>query len=263
MFCAILTLFPEACKAYLDESILGIAQRKGLLQVHLVNFRDFATDRHRTADDRPFGGGPGMVLKPEPIFEAIEDTERRFGPFHKILLCPRGTPLTQRRVRELAGLPRLLLLCGRYEGFDERIRMGLAWEEVSLGDFVLAGGELPALAVVEAVSRLLPGVLGCADSAQQESFEGELVDYPQFTRPREFRGMAVPEVLVSGDHQAVAAWRHQQAERLTHDRLRQQQQTKPRAGEAAAARHDDLDVERTRHGHDAPDRARAHEAEHP
>ena len=223
MFCAILTLFPEVCKAYLDESILGIAQRKGQLQVELINIRDFTTDRHRSADDRPFGGGPGMVLKPEPIFDAVEETERKYGSLHKILLCPRGKPLTQRRVEKLAEVPRILLLCGRYEGFDERIREGMEWEEISLGDYVLSGGELAALVVLEASARLIPGVLGCEQSAVQESFTTELLDYPQYTRPRTYRGMDVPDVLLSGDHEAIAAWRRDRAERLTQDRREQRE----------------------------------------
>jgi len=219
MFCAILTLFPDACRAYLEESILGIAQRKGQLRVELINIRDYTTDRHRTADDRPFGGGPGMVLKPEPIFDAVEDTERKYGSFHKILLCPRGTPLTQRRVKRLSEEPKLLLLCGRYEGFDERIRLGLEWDEISIGDYVLAGGELAALIVVEASARLIPGVLGCDQSAERESFASDLLlDYPQYTRPREYRGVAVPDVLLSGDHEAIEAWRQEQAQKLTRDR---------------------------------------------
>jgi tRNA (guanine37-N1)-methyltransferase len=160
-----------------------------------------------------------MVMKPEPIFSAIESAEQAHGPFHKILLCPRGRTFDQQKARELSHKDRLLLLCGRYEGFDERIRDGFAWEEVSLGDFVLAGGELPALSVLEAAVRLIPGVLGCAESAEFESFEGELLDYPQYTRPRAFRGMAVPEVLLSGDHKAVARWRSEQARMLT-DRKR-------------------------------------------
>jgi tRNA (guanine37-N1)-methyltransferase len=215
MFCAILTLFPGAIQPYLDESILGIARASGRLQVELINFRDFAHDVHRKVDDRPFGGGPGMVLKPEPIFEAVEATERRFGPCHKILLCPRGPTLTQARARDLSRHERLLLLCGRYEGFDERIRLGFAWEELSIGEYVLAGGELPALVVLEAAARLLPGVLGCAQSSELESFENGLLDYPQYTRPREYRGLTVPEILVSGDHGEVARWRHEQAALLT------------------------------------------------
>ncbi len=161
-----------------------------------------------------------MVLKPEPIFSAIEHVEQADGPFRKILLCPRGRTFDQARARELSREQRLMFLCGRYEGFDERIRDGLArseggYEEISVGDFVLAGGELPALAVLEAAVRLIPGVLGCAESAQLESFEGEWLDYPQYTRPREFRGMGVPEVLFSGDHAEVARWREEQARALT------------------------------------------------
>jgi len=215
MLCAILTLFPEAIRPYLAESILGIAHEKGKLRTELINFRDYATDPHRTVDDRPFGGGPGMVLKPEPIFDAVEAAERKHGPFHKILLCPRGATFTQSMARALAREERLLFLCGRYEGFDERIRLGMTWDEISIGDYVLAGGELPALVILEAVARLLPGVLGCEDSPVLESFESGLLDYPQYTRPRSFRGMDVPEVLISGNHQAVAAWRAAEAERLT------------------------------------------------
>ena len=215
MRCVILTLFPEAIRPYLDESILGIAQAQGKLRVDTVDFRNYACDPHRTVDDRPFGGGPGMVLKPEPIFDAVQDVERTHGEFHKILLCPRGRTFDQRRARELSRCERLLFLCGRYEGYDERIRENHTWEEISLGDFVLAGGELGALVVLEAAVRLIPGVLGCADSAVLESFEGDLLDYPQYTRPREFRGMTVPDVLLSGDHAAVARWREQQARLLT------------------------------------------------
>lgn len=215
MRCAILTLFPEAIRPYLDESILGIAQAQGHLRVDLVDFRNWTLDPHRTVDDRPFGGGPGMVLKPEPIFAAVEDLERAHGEFHKVLLCPRGRTFDQPKARELSRRERLLFLCGRYEGYDERIRQGFAWEELSLGDFVLAGGELAALAMLEAAVRLIPGVLGCAQSAALESFEGEWLDHPQYTRPRVFRGMAVPDVLMSGDHAAIAAWRHEQARILT------------------------------------------------
>jgi tRNA (guanine37-N1)-methyltransferase len=218
--CAILTLFPEAIRPYLDESILGIAQSQGKLRLDLVDFRNNALDRHRTVDDRPFGGGPGMVLKPEPIFATIDDVEQAHGPFHKILLCPRGRTFDQARARELSRMERVMFLCGRYEGYDERIRDGLAssaggYEEISLGNFVLAGGELPAMTVLEAAVRLIPGVLGCAESAQLESFETEWLDYPQYTRPREFRGMVVPDVLLSGDHAKVARWRQEQAELLT------------------------------------------------
>ncbi len=215
ILCAILTLFPDAVKPYLDESILGIAQEQGKLQVELINFRNFTTDRHRTVDDRPFGGGPGMVMKPEPIFDAVEATEQQLGELHKVLLCPRGRRFSQAKARELSRRERILFLCGRYEGYDERIRDGFEWDEISIGDFVLAGGELAALCVLESAVRLIPGVLGCAESAELESFEGDLLDYPQYTRPREFRGMGVPDVLLSGDHQAVARWREAEAERLT------------------------------------------------
>lgn len=234
MHCAILTLFPAAIRPYLDESILGIAQAQGKLRVDLVDFRNDTLDPHRTVDDRPFGGGPGMVLKPEPIFSAIESVEQVHGPFHKILLCPRGRTFDQARARELSRMERLLFLCGRYEGFDERIRTGFEFEEISLGDFVLAGGELPALCVLEAAVRLIPGVLGCAESAVLESFEGEWLDYPQYTRPREFRGQVVPDVLLSGDHKAVARWRHEQARRLTAHKLTAGKPAagKPNAGSA-------------------------------
>ncbi len=160
-----------------------------------------------------------MVLKPEPIFAAVEDQERAHGTFHKVLLCPRGRTFDQRKARELSRMDRVLFLCGRYEGYDERIRQGFAWEEISLGDFVLAGGELAALVMLEAAVRLIPGVLGCAESAVLESFETELLDYPTWTRPREFRGMAVPDILTSGDHAAVARWRTEQARILTHKKL--------------------------------------------
>jgi len=164
-----------------------------------------------------------MVLKPEPIFAAVEDLERAHGSFHKVLLCPRGRTFDQPKARELSRRERVMFLCGRYEGYDERIRRGFTWEEISLGDFVLAGGELAALVVLEAAVRLIPGVLGCAESAALESFEGEWLDYPQYTRPREFRGMAIPDVLVSGDHAAVARWRLEQSKLLTAHKVERSQ----------------------------------------
>lgn len=212
----LLTLFPEALEAYLQASILGRAQRAGLLRVHLLDFRRFATDRHQQVDDRPYGGGPGMVLKPEPIFAAVEWVETQFGPARRILLTPDGTPFTQAAARAYAQEERLLLLCGRYEGFDERIRLGMQWDEISLGDFVLCGGELPALCILEAAARLLPGALGDEDSAVSESFQNpRLLDHPHYTRPPDFRGMTVPEVLRSGDHPQVARWRAEMAQRRT------------------------------------------------
>lgn len=235
MLCAILTLFPGAVRPYLEESILGIAQEKGKLQIELVNFRDHSDDRHRKVDERPFGGGPGMVLTPQPIFDAVEDMERRHGPFHKILLCPRGATFTQEKARALSHEERLLFLCGRYEGFDERIRAGFDWDEISIGDYVLAGGELAAMVVLEAATRLIPGVLGCAESAELESFEEGLFDYPQYTRPRVFRGMAAPDVLLSGDHGAVERWRTQQSVRLTEE-LKNNKQRDPGAPDAERER---------------------------
>ena len=208
----LLTLFPEAVQGYLDSSILGRAQTAGHLKVHLVDFRQFSKDKHRTVDDRPFGGGPGMVLKSEPIFEAVEWVESTHGPCQRILLTPDGQPFRQANAVALSQEARLLLLCGRYEGFDERIRLGMKWQEISIGDYVLSGGELPALAVIEATARLIPGVLGHDQSAQEDSFTNpQQLDHPHYTRPAEFRGMKTPDILLSGDHQAVAAWRHQQA----------------------------------------------------
>lgn len=219
MFFAILTLFPEAIEPYLRASILGIAQAKGLARITTVDFRDFTRDRHRTVDDRPFGGGPGMVLKPEPILDCVEWLERRHGTFHKILLTPAGTPFRQQKAHRLLGQERVLLCCGRYEGFDERIRDVLEWDEISMGDFVLAGGELPALAVTEAIVRLLPGVLGDERSAREESFQGGGgLDHPHYTRPRVFRGRPVPDVLMRGDHAEIAAWRRRKAAERTEAR---------------------------------------------
>ncbi len=211
MHIVILTLFPEALETYLRSSILGNAQEKGRVTIRLVDFRDFTRDRHRTVDDRPFGGGPGMVLKPEPIFDCVEWLEREHGAFRKILLTPDGKPFDQRAARALADAERLLLLCGRYEGFDERVREAFDWEEISIGDFVLSGGELPALCVAEAVVRLVPGVLGDEESASRESFEHGTLDHPHYTRPRVWRERSVPDVLVRGDHREIERWRAQQA----------------------------------------------------
>lgn len=219
MLFAILTLFPEAVEPYLSSSILGIAQEKGLVKIRTVDFRDFTRDRHRTVDDRPYGGGPGMVLKAEPIFDCIEWLERRHGSFHRILLTPVGAPFRQERAHTLLKKERVLLLCGRYEGFDERIRTEMEWDEISLGDFVLAGGELPALAVTEAIVRLVPGVLGDDQSAVQESFQGGGgLDHPHYTRPRLWRGRPVPEVLLGGDHGEIARWRAARARERTRQR---------------------------------------------
>lgn len=218
MLFAILTLFPEAIEPYLGSSILRVAREKGKTRYLPVDFRDFTRDRHRTVDDRPFGGGPGMVLKPGPILECIEWLERAHGPFRKVLLCPEGVPFAQAKARELAQEERILLFCGRYEGFDERIRAELKWDEISIGDFVLSGGELPALCIVEAITRLLPGVLGDAESAEQDSFGASRLDHPHYTRPRVWRGQGVPDVLCSGDHAAIRAWREHAARERTRAR---------------------------------------------
>lgn len=215
----LLTLFPEAVESYLTASILGRAQKLGLLQVHLHDFRRFAADKHHHVDDRPYGGGPGMVLKPEPIFHAVEWVEETFGECRKILLTPSGTPFRQTTALAYAKEERLLLLCGRYEGFDERIRTGIEWSEISLGDFVLCGGEIGALAIIEASARLIPGVLGHDESAVLESFTNPLLlDHPHYTRPEVFRGMEVPKILLSGHHAQVERWRQDQAIERTHVR---------------------------------------------
>ena len=209
----VLTLFPAMFAGPLDESIVGRARERGLLDLRIVNLRQFTHDKHQTVDDRPFGGGPGMLLKPEPLFEAVEalaDESTRV-----ILLVPGGRQLTQRIVQELAECERLLLVCGSYEGFDERVREQLADDEISIGDYVLTNGALPAMVVIDAVSRLIPGALGDDESSKEESFSRGLLEYPQYTRPAEFRGMKVPEVLLSGHHEEIAKWRRDQALRKT------------------------------------------------
>jgi tRNA (guanine37-N1)-methyltransferase len=211
----ILTLFPPVVQAGLDESILRIAREKGLLDVRVHDPRDFTSDRHRTADDRPYGGGPGMVLKPEPLVLCAEKVREERGPGRFVVLTPAGRRFTQEVAKEYAREDHLVLLCGRYEGIDQRVVEVLGAEELSLGDFVLSGGEVAALAVVEAVTRLLPGVLGDATSATEESFEDGLLEYPQYTRPPEFRGRKVPEVLLSGDHERIRAWRRARSEERT------------------------------------------------
>jgi tRNA (guanine37-N1)-methyltransferase len=211
----VITLFPEAFRSVLEASILGRALREGRVEVVLTNLRDFASDERGTVDDKPFGGGPGMVLLCEPVFRAVEAVrglDARSGRL--VLLTPQGERLTQGRVRQMADEERLILLCGHYEGFDERVR-SLADLELSIGDYVLTGGELPALVVIDAVVRLLPGALGAEDGTREESFESGLLEYPQYTRPREFRGMAVPEVLLSGHHAEIARWRAEEARRRT------------------------------------------------
>ncbi|QDV06641.1 tRNA (guanine-N(1)-)-methyltransferase [Planctomycetes bacterium Poly30] len=227
MLFSILTLFPDAVESYLDVGVLGIARARGLVQTRVVDFRDFTRDRHRTVDDRPFGGGPGMVLKPEPIVEAVEWLEGRYGPHRRIALTPDGVTFDQSHAEALAAPaltgssgdtdPRpVLLLCGRYEGFDDRALTLLDFERLSIGNFVLAGGELGALVVIEAAARLVPGVLGDDRSAVEDSYSnGGGLDHPHFTRPRVFRGIGVPDVLLSGDHAGIDAWRRAQSEART------------------------------------------------
>lgn len=212
----VLTLFPAMFAGPLDESIVKRAREAGLLDLRIHNLRDYAHDRHRTVDDRPFGGGPGMLLKPKPIFEAVESLARENT--HTILLSPAGRTFNQAIAGELAQKEHLLLVSGHYEGFDERIREQLANEELSIGDFVLTNGALPVMAVIDAVTRLLPGALGDEASAQEESFSHGLLEYPQYTRPAEFRGMKVPEVLLSGNHAEIAKWRAEQARLRTQER---------------------------------------------
>jgi tRNA (guanine37-N1)-methyltransferase len=216
----VLTLFPDIFQGYLTQSILKLALERGLVEIHLWNIRDWAEGKHKSVDDRPFGGGPGMVIMPGPVYAAVEDVRQK-APDHGqlILLTPAGQRLTQERVKELAGAGRLLLLCGRYEGFDERIRQGLRPREISIGDFVCNGGEVPAMVLIDAVIRYVPGVLGDVASVDDESHNqpGRL-EYPQYTRPRVFRDMTVPEILLSGDHQAVARWRQEQSEARSRQR---------------------------------------------
>jgi tRNA (guanine37-N1)-methyltransferase len=210
----VLTLFPAIFQGYFSQSILKLALDAGLVEINLWNMRDWAKGKHKSMDDRPYGGGPGMVIRPEPVFDAIEAVRQQAAePGELILLTPGGQRLTQAVVQELAAHKRILLLCGRYEGFDERIRLRLKPRELSIGDFICNGGEVPAMVVIDAVIRYVPGVLGDENSVTEESHSvpGRL-EYPQYTRPRVFRDMAVPEVLLSGDHKAIARWRREQSE---------------------------------------------------
>ncbi|MEX2237507.1 MAG: tRNA (guanosine(37)-N1)-methyltransferase TrmD [Dehalococcoidia bacterium] len=215
----VLTLFPGIFRGPLDESILKRARDAGIIDIQLHDIRQWATDKHRTVDGYPYGGGAGMVMKPEPIFAAVEAVQALAEPPGRvILLTPQGRVLRQAIAAELAGEPRLLLLCGRYEGVDERVREHLVDDEISIGDYVLGGGELPALVVIETVARLVPGVLGSEGSLEHESHTGGLLEYPQYTRPPEFRGWTVPDVLLSGHHGEVQKWRDQQRVERTRKR---------------------------------------------
>jgi len=215
----ILTLFPEMFDAVLGTSIPKRAAEKGLVSYHLTNIRDFATDAHKSVDDKSFGGGPGMVMLCQSVFDAVESVERQdYAKSVRILLTPQGRLFDQSVAEELAAMDRLLLIAGHYEGFDDRIVQGLKPMELSIGDYVLSGGELAAMVVVDAVVRLLPGALGAEDGAADESFADGLLEYPQYTRPREFRGMTVPEVLLGGNHAEIAKWRLEQRKQRTKQR---------------------------------------------
>jgi len=227
----ILTLFPEMFQTPLNHGIFKRATEKGVVVIEIVNFRDFAKDKHRKVDDYPYGGGAGMILKPEPIFSALEDVE----PGYVVYLSPQGKILNQNKVEELAQKSHLILLCGHYEGVDERVRTALVDEEISIGDYILSGGEIPALVLTDAVVRLLPDVLGNKGSLKEESFADGLLEYPQYTRPAEYKGMKVPNILVSGNHALIAKWRRQQA-------LKKTKETRPDLWEKLSLKKDDLEL---------------------
>lgn len=212
----ILTLFPRIFEGPLDESILKRARESGLVNVRVHNLRDYTHDKHRVVDDRPYGGGPGMLMKPEPIFEAVEKLQRADSCV--VLMTPQGRPFTQSLAQEFSRRPHLIVVCGHYEGVDERVREALVDEEISIGDYVLTNGALAAAVVVDAVVRLLPGAIGHEQSASDDSFATGMLEGPQYTRPPEFRGMTVPDVLLSGNHVAIAKWRLEQARERTQDR---------------------------------------------
>jgi tRNA (guanine37-N1)-methyltransferase len=215
----VVTIFPELVEAGLNAGVIGRGRERGLLDIVVHNLRDFTTDRHRVVDDVPFGGGPGMVLKPEPLFRAVAAIAERRGPPNAVLLMsPAGKRLTQADAQRLAGLAHIVVLCGRYEGVDERVRQSVATEEISIGDYVVSGGEIPALVVIDAVSRLVPGVVGDEQSVEADSFTRGLLDHPHYTRPADFRGQRVPDVLVSGNHGEIRRWRRREALRRTVER---------------------------------------------
>ncbi|CQR71429.1 tRNA (guanine-N(1)-)-methyltransferase [Sporomusa ovata DSM 2662] len=216
----IISLFPEMFTGPLGHSILKRAQDNGLISIHVTNPRDFTYDKHRIVDDAPFGGGAGMVMKPEPIFRAVESVVSANNALRRriIIMCPGGQSFDQAKARELAGYEQLVFLCGHYEGIDARIREHVVDEAISIGDYVLTGGELPAMVITDAVARMIPGVLGADDSAQHDSFYNGLLEYPHYTRPREFNGWEVPEILLSGDHAKIEKWRRKESLRATLER---------------------------------------------
>jgi tRNA (guanine37-N1)-methyltransferase len=216
MKCDVLTLFPDIINTYLRESILKRAQEKMLIEVTPYNIRNFTTDKHHTVDDYPFGGGPGMVLKPEPIFRAIDFLKKDNVPRRVVLLSPQGRQFNQLIAKEYSREKgRLVFICGRYEGIDDRVRLALIDEEISIGDYIMTGGELAALVIIDASTRLIPGALGDEKSVEEESFSWGLLDYPHFTRPREFQGLSVPDILISGNHKEIVRWRRKEALKKT------------------------------------------------
>lgn len=227
----VLTLFPAMFGAPMEESILGRALRQQLLQLNVHNLRDWAEGKHLTTDDTPYGGGDGMVMKPEPVGRALETLKTTSPASRVLLMTPQGVPFDQRQAKQLAAEEGLIFLCGRYEGFDERIRQSMVDEELSLGDFVLTGGELAAMVMIDAISRHLPGVLGSAASAEVDSFADGLLEYPQYTRPADYQGQKVPEVLLSGDHGRIARWRRRQQLTRTFNRRPELLETAPLSAE--------------------------------
>jgi tRNA (guanine37-N1)-methyltransferase len=215
----ILTLFPNMFSGVFGESIIKRAQEKELLEIVLTDIRDYAKDKHRSVDDKPFGGGAGMIMMCGPVFAAAEEVQKQAGPVDEVIvLTPQGRRFDQDLARELAPKQRLMLIAGHYEGFDERIREHLATMEISIGDYVLSGGELPAMVLVDAITRLIPGVLGGEQSCEEDSFSLGLLEYPQYTRPADFRGWRAPEILLSGNHERIRQWRREQAKRRTQQR---------------------------------------------
>lgn len=216
----IVTAFPRFFENPLDESMMKRARQREIVQIHVHDLRDYTTDKHRSVDDYPYGGGPGMIMKPEPFFACVDHlrTQYDLSAARVILLSPQGERFSQKKANELAQEPALIFLCGHYKGIDERVHQHLATEELSIGDYILTGGELPALVVIDAVVRLLPGVLGDLDSAVGDSFQAGMLDYPHYTRPEEFRGWRVPDILLSGHHARIAQWRREQAQARTRAR---------------------------------------------
>ncbi|KOO46629.1 tRNA (guanosine(37)-N1)-methyltransferase TrmD [Priestia koreensis] len=214
----VLSLFPEMFSGVLGESIVKKAQEKEAVEIHTVNFREYSTNKHQNVDDYPYGGGAGMVLTPQPIFDAIEEVTKEAVKPRVVLMCPQGERYTQKKAEELAKEDHLIFICGHYEGYDERIREHLVTDEISIGDYVLTGGELGAMVVIDSVVRLLPEVLGNEDSAMKDSHSTGLLEHPHYTRPSDFRGMKVPDVLLSGDHKKIAEWRDKESIRRTFER---------------------------------------------